>query len=843
MSGPQAPEVLGVPPAPQRGILRDLALRLDKSSRTFADECLRFRFEESADLLALMASHGALGYDELLGLVRDVLAGHRPVEDAATALDPYALSSLMRLIAGLHMGERLMTGDFEQAADISQVARMIRGDMTFGDLSARVEGQVNLAVGRFEHVEEMLAEDELSDDTAWTLSTELAHPAHGRPGATSESWLPLFNRRFEEFGALPITITDGPGAAFDRVHVDVPDSLGIDDGPLVTVVMSAYRPGHSLRTAMGSVIAQTWRNLEILLVDDCSPPEFDPLLTEVAGLDPRIELIRMPTNGGTYRIRNEAIRRSRGEFIAFQDSDDWAHPERIARQIRPLLEPQGLVATHCRCVRTFPNLSTLNVGLNSFRRCEASTVFRKDVVIPALGGFDETRKSADNEFYERIGVVFGEDAYVNLPDVLVMTQLTEDSLSRDELRFAWQHGARSAYVQARGYWHRQIEAGRESARLEPGSQRSIVAPHRILTGEDTPPAECDILWISDWREGLSRYVGQSRLVEATADAGLATLVAQATAIRHANRDRVNLGDDILTLQAAGKTRIAIVSDDTHARLAVIVDPEILNLTRSPESVGIRADRLIVAAPHPPEAPEGQWLTYRPDVVEQNALRMFGRPIEWLPATEPIAEALRRQGARSVLAPSPLVVAPRVDARPYSGARGAESLIVGTAGLERTRRDRPSFATLRDRIPSGDDFDVRLLFDAATTRRIGKRRTLPTSWLVMLDSMPVDRFLRQLDAFVAIPTRSWGPSLHWTVVSALAEGAIVLADPDLRPFLGDAAVYIHSGDPAAALKGFVADSSLVDQQRALGYAFCRDRASADALVALVGRLFSGGGIAQ
>jgi len=456
--------------AARRTLLRDMALKLDKSSLSIADESLRFRFEESPDLLALMASGGELGYDELLALVRDVLAGERPLEEAAD-LDPYALSALARLMAGLHMGERLMAGDFAQAADLSQVARMIKGDTIFSYYAPRVEGQVNLATGRFDHVEEMLADDDLNHDTELMLRLELAHPANGRPGATEEAWLTEFNRVFEEFGELPISLAPGDGPAFDRVRVDVPADLIVDHGPLITVIMSTFKPDQSFPTAVRSILDQTWRNLELLIVDDCSPPEFDALLEEVAGWDPRIELVRMPVNGGTYRIRNEAIRRSRGTFIAFQDSDDWAHPERLARQGAPLLEPDGPVASHCRGIRVFPDLSTLNVGLNSFRRAEASTLFRKDVVLDALGGFDETRKSADNEFYERILLVFGLESCLNLPDVLVMTHLTRDSLSRDELRFAWQHGARSGYVQARGHWHREIEAGRASPRLEPMSRK------------------------------------------------------------------------------------------------------------------------------------------------------------------------------------------------------------------------------------------------------------------------------------------------------------------------------------------------------------------------------------
>jgi hypothetical protein len=827
--------------AARRKLLRDLALNLDKSSLSVADECLRFRFEESADLIALMASAGELDYGELLTLARAVLSGERPIEDAAD-LDPYALSSLTRLMAGLHTGERLMTGDFEEAAEFSQLARMLKGHTTFSYLAPRIEGQVNLATGRFGHVEEMLAEDELNHDTELMLRIELAHPANGRPGATTEGWLAEFNRVFEQFDALPISIESGAGDPFDRVHVDVPADRFIDGGPLVTVVMSTYCPDESFPTAVRSILGQTWRNLELFVVDDCSPPEFDAVLAEVLSWDPRIELIRMPVNGGTYRIRNEAIRRARGEFITFQDSDDWAHPERIARQIAPLLTSprsgsHGLVSTHCRCIRTFPDLSTLNVGMNSFRRCAPSTLLRRDV-FETLGGYDETRKEADNEFYERVQAAFGEEANLNLPDVMVMYQLTADSLSRDEYRFGWQHGARAAYIQARAHWHRRIATGLESPHLDPRGPRRLPAPSRILTGQDAEPRSCDVLFISDWRVDLTRTIGQTGFVEAAIGAGYATRVAHTTTIRHANRDRLALCDDVLDLAAAGKTEFVVWTDQTRARLALILDPELLDLTRPPATVGIRADRLVIIAPHPPAAPEGGWLTYDPSVVDENAERMFGAVPEWLPATDAIGAALRAGGARSVLEPDQLLMAPPIHERPYSGPRGTAGLIVGAGGFEPRRRDWPDRDELLNRLPVAGNFDVRLQQDFELPNRIAQWPARPLEWLVVDATITVERFLHSLDVDVVIPTRTWGPAVHWSTLTAMAEGAVVLADPELEPFFGEAALYAAPGEAADVLKQLEVDGQAIDQQRERGYAFCRNRASSSAVAAVIGRLIPG-----
>src|SRR5690349_6871563 len=103
--------------------LRDLALSL-QSPRAVADTCLRYRYEESADLLAYMASMGELDYAGVLGLARGVLVGEVLAEDAVARLDVQALDALVRLMAG----RQVVDGDFSEPADLSQAVRLLGGD-------------------------------------------------------------------------------------------------------------------------------------------------------------------------------------------------------------------------------------------------------------------------------------------------------------------------------------------------------------------------------------------------------------------------------------------------------------------------------------------------------------------------------------------------------------------------------------------------------------------------------------------------------------------------------------------------------------------------------------------
>ena len=812
--------------------LRDLALHVRKSPLTIAYECGRYRYEESPDLLALMASRGEMTYDDVLATVRDILAGRLAPAEARTVLDPYALSALARLMASLVTPSQ----DFTVPADITRAVRMIRGSVQLARDSGKIETHTNLAAGRLDHVERLLDDDLLGPVTRWTAEAELAHPVKGRPGSTEEGWLDALNERLTGLGLLPVSLADHAGTPFDRLRCDVPPERFVDSDPLVTVIMSTYKPDESFRTAVSSLVAQTWRNLEILVVDDCSPPEFDDLLESVTAMDPRIRLLRMPENGGTYRIRNHAMARSRGSIVAFQDSDDWAHPERIERQLMPLLAPTGLVATHAQTMRLHDDLSTVNVGYSSFRSAAASLMFRKDIVLASLGGFDESRKGADTEFAERIRAVFGPEANHVVHEVLVLTQLTQGSLSRAELVFGWNHGSRVVYRDAYQFWHREIVAGRASAFLDPEGPRVVPAPERFLTGREPSPQTCDVLWISDWRRGFGRYTGASAQVEAVASAGLSNVVAHATAVRNADRSRMHKDDDIMRLQADGLTRFAIWAEPMHARLLVITDPELLALTRPPSGIGFSANRIIVVAGHPPMAPNGQCLTYDPASVERNAERMFGTEPEWLPAHGGIADGLRAQGATGqILPPQHLRVVSDVRRRPYTGLRGGSRLIVGTTALELPRRDRPSWRSLRRMLPQDDAYDVRLRADPLVVEAVLAHRRIPSGWLVMDESMPLRGFLRQLDAFVAIPPRSWGPALPWSAVAALAEGTVVVIDPAYRPHLGNAAVYAEAVDVHDELKSLAADPDRLAEQRERGYAFCRDMLSGKVTVDLVTEL--------
>ena len=106
-------------------------------------------------------------------------------------------------------------------------------------------------------------------------------------------------------------------------------------GELISVIIPIYNVEAYLDECIASVIAQTYSNLEIILVDDGSPDNCPQMCDEWAAKDSRIRVIHKE-NGGLSDARNAGIDIATGEYIAFVDSDDWIVPEMYEKMLAAL---------------------------------------------------------------------------------------------------------------------------------------------------------------------------------------------------------------------------------------------------------------------------------------------------------------------------------------------------------------------------------------------------------------------------------------------------------------------------------------------------------------------------
>ncbi|MDG2536699.1 glycosyltransferase family 2 protein [Dyella jiangningensis] len=106
------------------------------------------------------------------------------------------------------------------------------------------------------------------------------------------------------------------------------------NAPLVSVVMPAYNAQAYIRSAVLSVLSQTYTSWELVIVDDCSTDGTAALIDSLAAADERIRVIHASTNAGVAAARNAAIAAARGSHVAFLDSDDGWHESKLERQMQ-----------------------------------------------------------------------------------------------------------------------------------------------------------------------------------------------------------------------------------------------------------------------------------------------------------------------------------------------------------------------------------------------------------------------------------------------------------------------------------------------------------------------------
>jgi len=147
---------------------------------------------------------------------------------------------------------------------------------------------------------------------------------------------------------------------------------------LVSIVVASYNHAEFLAQRMDSLVAQTYPDIEIIVIDDCSTDDSWQVLQRYEN-DPRVRLIARERNGGWVAVSNQGIELSKGEFVIFANCDDACEPELIARLVSAMRSDDKAGIAFCRSWLVDENNNRLSDDLQiqqqSFReRCTADTL-------------------------------------------------------------------------------------------------------------------------------------------------------------------------------------------------------------------------------------------------------------------------------------------------------------------------------------------------------------------------------------------------------------------------------------------------------------------------------------
>ena len=209
----------------------------------------------------------------------------------------------------------------------------------------------------------------------------------------------------------------------------------MDSHPLVSVVMTVYNDGPFVSAAVGSILNQTFRNFELVVVDDGA---VDDSVRQVEGfVDPRVRLIRQD-NAGLAAALNRGITEARGRLIARQDADDQSAPERLQRQVEFLeTNPEiGMVGSDAELVdesghrigttrHAYANQQIQRRLIRSNQFVHGSVMFRREAAQEAGLYRPQFKYSQDYDLWLRMAEV---TRLANLPDLLYSRRLRRGAI-------------------------------------------------------------------------------------------------------------------------------------------------------------------------------------------------------------------------------------------------------------------------------------------------------------------------------------------------------------------------------------------------------------------------------
>lgn len=274
--------------------------------------------------------------------------------------------------------------------------------------------------------------------------------------------------------------THRPDQAPAPAHFHCEPPISHRTGPLVSVIMTTFNSAGRVENALRSLWGQTYRNIEIIIVDDCSIDGTAERIRELIRSHGNTRLLQLPLNAGPYVAKTVGLAASRGTFITCHDSDDWSHPRKIERQVRPLLHDQQLVATTSQWVRLSDAGHTYARAVFPLQRLNPSSLlFRRTPVLQAIGSWDLVRTGADSELIARLRAAFGRRALRALHQPLAFGAHRPGSLmtaSTTGMDTGAIHSDRLQYWEAWSDWHIRSLAAAQPLRLAPGTAARPFTP-------------------------------------------------------------------------------------------------------------------------------------------------------------------------------------------------------------------------------------------------------------------------------------------------------------------------------------------------------------------------------
>lgn len=710
----------------------------------FVKFALRTRSEVFREFLAKAATGMAYGYDEVVESFSLLRAGDEREANSIRNWNRASLLALGRVVAN----QRRSEADLDAARNLLLGLHWVFGERALKDNDLRLLTEVAQEQRDHEAALTILNKSRLRQKDPNYYALVKANSLE--PG--SKEWLGCVNAVLNCYGLEEIVGDDHGSATLDSIKTRVaPRTV---DGPLVSIIVPTYEGADRIETALRSLSLQTWKNIEIIVVDDGSSAQNNENLRNVCSGFPEVQLVELGENRGAYIARNAGLQKAQGEFITVHDDDDWSHARKIQIQVEHLLEHDDIVANTTGHIRSTTGLrfvrinSTPTLIQNNF----SSLMLRKQI-FDQVGKWDDVNRGGDEEFKNRIVAATGS----KIPQVgrapLSFTRTRDTSLTAGEIDRGYQDPARLFYHSAFSRLQETDSLGGRArgahpANMEPGMRGKHLG-------------RFDVVILADFMSAAS--VGFVREARALSSAGYRVGIAHHYGISGIAEKRFQ--NAALEAVRAGELSFVTLSDQLTAISVICRDLTSLSFAenlRVQWSVG-----QIVIASGGNTSSHGSYLN---DLGHRNIERLFGEQANCISI--------------------PLEKWPTLFAHDSFDVQATENEVplVGRSRASHSSNWPSKLSEIRLAYTNNDSYEVLLVDDFEGLSSKAQALLRENASLISEEDFSKEKYMASLDFWLG-----FDPSLPSTepdsqILTAMASGVVVILPPAQEAVYGDAAVY-------------------------------------------------------
>ena len=803
----------------------------------------KVRSTEVRDILALAATTYKYSYSELCSAL-EVARTAKGASKTLTALRSDLWKPGLLALARLLYAQNLEPFDRFNSLALYKLVEKAFGLKAFSNgVDRSYYSDVLSSSGDQEHARRVLdlpEQNEARQLNQSFLRINTYNPAVNAELRGFEQWFDQLNEYYVTYGLAPVQLRSGNAAPFFRLSADTTGLADVDSGPMVSIIMPVYEPDEATDLAIDSLLRQTWRNIELIAVDDASPvvdadgqpTDYKARLQRWADLDERVRVVFCEENRGAYAVRNDGYDLARGEYVTVADKDDWHHPQKIQMQVEELIADPEKHANITNWVRVDEELRfQLRWGPDRVVHPSfASLMYRTAEIRRTLGYWDTVRKSGDGEFKFRFQQVYGVNLQPTFPLPLAFSLLGEGNLTSADLGLGYEDGRRRTYRESWTHWHELIAEGQEDPYLEKGhAERRFPAPHSFLPGRPTY-ADFDVVFVSEFGFEAGNTTALRNDIRACVDAGLRVAILPLKNGLIESASKRNIAPEISDLVHRGTvTRLALI-DEVKAQLVIVRWPAIME-TIPHEICGVRPEQVVVIANHMPYELGDERYSYDVQTITKNVVKLFHVRPTWVAESHKIRPYLVPLVPREYLSEGvwpgviPSVAHAEHKVRDYSVAP-----IVGRHARDAAGKWPDTRQDFRNVYMNAAVGRVSILGGARSPLKAGfiSKEELAEFEVHEFKSLEPRDYLRNLDFFIYFHSRGLVEAFGMAIVEAMAAGVVCVLQPDFEPVFGDAAVYANPDEVEDTVRRLWNEGEYAAQQQR-GWSFVTEQCSPSALL--------------